>query len=114
MVKIYINIQKNLFIYDPIYFRFTAKPLVQSIFDGCMATCFAYGQTGSGKTHVSLWVLFGVELTKIYIFSITYVEMGMSKTWIFGLASSVQTMGGDFTGRQQNSAKGIYALAGKT
>lgn len=35
-------------------FRFTAKPLVQSIFEGGMATCFAYGQTGSGKTHVRL------------------------------------------------------------
>lgn len=33
------------------YFRYTAKPLVQTIFDGGMATCFAYGQTGSGKTH---------------------------------------------------------------
>ncbi|XP_029380735.1 kinesin-like protein KIF2C isoform X2 [Echeneis naucrates] len=56
---------------DMVY-KFTAKPLVQSIFESCMATCFAYGQTGSGKTH---------------------------------------TMGGDFTGKQQNSAKGIYALA---
>ena len=34
--------------------RFTAKPLVESIFDRGMATCFAYGQTGSGKTHVGL------------------------------------------------------------
>lgn len=33
--------------------RHTAKPLVHSIFEGAMATCFAYGQTGSGKTHVS-------------------------------------------------------------
>lgn len=33
--------------------RFTAKPLVKTIFEGGMATCFAYGQTGSGKTHVS-------------------------------------------------------------
>ena len=32
--------------------RFTAKPLVESIFEKGMATCFAYGQTGSGKTHV--------------------------------------------------------------
>jgi kinesin family protein 2/24 len=31
--------------------RYTAKPLVQTIFEGGMATCFAYGQTGSGKTH---------------------------------------------------------------
>ena len=31
--------------------RYTAKPLVQNIFDGGMSTCFAYGQTGSGKTH---------------------------------------------------------------
>lgn len=57
---------------NELVYKFTAKPLVQSIFEGGMATCFAYGQTGSGKTH---------------------------------------TMGGDFTGRQQNSSKGIYALA---
>ncbi|XP_023261244.1 kinesin-like protein KIF2C isoform X1 [Seriola lalandi dorsalis] len=59
---------------NDLVYKFTAKPLVQSIFEGCMATCFAYGQTGSGKTH---------------------------------------TMGGDFTGKQQNSAKGIYALAAR-
>uniref|UniRef100_A0A668A9G6 Kinesin-like protein n=1 Tax=Myripristis murdjan TaxID=586833 RepID=A0A668A9G6_9TELE len=57
---------------NDLVYRFTAKPLVQSIFEGAMATCFAYGQTGSGKTH---------------------------------------TMGGDFTGKLQNSSKGIYALA---
>ncbi|XP_035491071.1 kinesin-like protein KIF2C isoform X2 [Scophthalmus maximus] len=57
---------------NDLVYKFTAKPLVKSIFEGCMATCFAYGQTGSGKTH---------------------------------------TMGGDFTGKQQNSAKGVYALA---
>ncbi|XP_031420851.1 kinesin-like protein KIF2C isoform X2 [Clupea harengus] len=56
---------------DTVY-RHTAKPLVQTIFEGGMATCFAYGQTGSGKTH---------------------------------------TMGGDFSGKNQNSSKGIYALA---
>lgn len=32
-------------------YKYTAKPLVKTIFDGGMATCFAYGQTGSGKTH---------------------------------------------------------------
>lgn len=52
---------------------YSAKPLVECIFNGGMATCFAYGQTGSGKTH---------------------------------------TMGGDFTsGKNQDSTKGIYALA---
>lgn len=30
---------------------FTARPLVETIFEGGKATCFAYGQTGSGKTH---------------------------------------------------------------
>ncbi|KAG2461274.1 KIF2C protein, partial [Polypterus senegalus] len=33
-------------------YRFTAQPLVNTLFEGGMATCFAYGQTGSGKTHV--------------------------------------------------------------
>ncbi|EHB01121.1 Kinesin-like protein KIF2A [Heterocephalus glaber] len=33
-------------------YRFTARPLVETIFERGMATCFAYGQTGSGKTHV--------------------------------------------------------------
>ncbi|ALC41323.1 Klp59C [Drosophila busckii] len=50
----------------------TARPLVQHIFEGGMATCFAYGQTGSGKTH---------------------------------------TMGGEFSGKQQNFRDGIYAMA---
>lgn len=38
------------------FYRFTARPLVQTLFEGGMATCFAYGQTGSGKTHVSKYV----------------------------------------------------------
>lgn len=59
---------------NELVYKYTAKPLVQTIFEGGMATCFAYGQTGSGKTH---------------------------------------TMGGDFHGKSQDSAKGIYALAAK-
>ncbi|XP_036453552.1 kinesin-like protein KIF2C isoform X1 [Colossoma macropomum] len=57
---------------NDLVYRFTARPLVRTIFEGGRATCFAYGQTGSGKTH---------------------------------------TMGGDFSGKAQNSSKGIYALA---
>lgn len=34
-----------------IIFRYTAQPLIKTIFEGGFATCFAYGQTGSGKTH---------------------------------------------------------------
>uniref|UniRef100_A0A3Q2C827 Kinesin-like protein n=1 Tax=Cyprinodon variegatus TaxID=28743 RepID=A0A3Q2C827_CYPVA len=55
-------------------YRFTAQPLVETIFERGMATCFAYGQTGSGKTH---------------------------------------TMGGDFSGKNQDCSKGIYALSGQ-
>lgn len=36
---------------NELVYKYTAKPLVHTIFDGGMATCFAYGQTGSGKTH---------------------------------------------------------------
>lgn len=36
---------------NEIVYKFTAKPLVKTVFEGGMATCFAYGQTGSGKTH---------------------------------------------------------------
>ncbi|XP_052775047.1 kinesin-like protein KIF2A isoform X4 [Mya arenaria] len=36
---------------NEIVYRYTAKPLVDCIFESGMATCFAYGQTGSGKTH---------------------------------------------------------------
>uniref|UniRef100_A0A8C6RY11 Kinesin-like protein n=1 Tax=Nannospalax galili TaxID=1026970 RepID=A0A8C6RY11_NANGA len=36
---------------NEVVYRFTARPLVQMIFEGGKATCFAYGQTGSGKTH---------------------------------------------------------------
>jgi len=53
-------------------YEVTARPLVQAVFDGAMATCFAYGQTGSGKTH---------------------------------------TMGGEFSGKNQNCKTGIYALS---
>ncbi|XP_029474429.1 kinesin-like protein KIF2C isoform X2 [Rhinatrema bivittatum] len=59
---------------NEVVYRFTARPLVQTIFEGGKATCFAYGQTGSGKTH---------------------------------------TMGGDFSGKSQNVAKGIYAFASR-
>nr|XP_029513213.1 kinesin-like protein KIF2A isoform X2 [Oncorhynchus nerka] len=58
---------------DMVY-RFAARPLVETIFERGMATCFAYGQTGSGKTH---------------------------------------TMGGDFSGKNQDCSKGIYALAAR-
>ena len=38
-----------------VYLRYSAQPLVNSVFERGMATCFAYGQTGSGKTHVRVW-----------------------------------------------------------
>lgn len=36
---------------NEIVYKYTAQPLIKTIFDGGFATCFAYGQTGSGKTH---------------------------------------------------------------
>ena len=40
------------------FIRYTARPLVDTIFNQGMATCFAYGQTGSGKTYVSELIIF--------------------------------------------------------
>ncbi|NXK56632.1 KIF2A protein, partial [Chauna torquata] len=36
---------------NELVYRYTAQPLVETFFQGGMASCFAYGQTGSGKTH---------------------------------------------------------------
>jgi kinesin family protein 2/24 len=36
---------------NEIVYKYTAKPLVKTIFEGGIATCFAYGQTGSGKSY---------------------------------------------------------------
>lgn len=35
---------------NDLVYKYTAKPLVRTIFLGGVSTCFAYGQTGSGKT----------------------------------------------------------------
>ena len=49
--------------------RFTARPLVQTIFEGGKATCFAYGQTGSGKTHVSIqaWQRASLPIAQLWV-----------------------------------------------
>ncbi|XP_010608443.1 kinesin-like protein KIF2C isoform X2 [Fukomys damarensis] len=44
---------------NEVVYRFTARPLLQTIFEGGKATCFAYGQTGSGKTHTMVGDLAG-------------------------------------------------------
>ncbi|KAM5248245.1 LOW QUALITY PROTEIN: kinesin-like protein KIF2C [Ctenodactylus gundi] len=44
---------------NEVVYRFTARPLVQTIFEGGKATCFAYGQTGSGKTHTMVGDMYG-------------------------------------------------------
>ncbi|ERL95529.1 hypothetical protein D910_12791 [Dendroctonus ponderosae] len=36
---------------NELVYRYTAQPLIKTLFEGGFATCFAYGQTGSGKTH---------------------------------------------------------------
>ncbi|XP_030379748.1 kinesin-like protein Klp59C [Scaptodrosophila lebanonensis] len=36
---------------NTLVYECTARPLIQTMFEGGNATCFAYGQTGAGKTH---------------------------------------------------------------
>lgn len=55
-------------------YKYSAQPLVKTIFDGGNAMCFAYGQTGSGKTF---------------------------------------TMGGDFSQKNVDCSKGIYAFTAR-
>lgn len=55
-------------------YKYSAQPLVRTIFEGGNAMCFAYGQTGSGKTF---------------------------------------TMGGDFSQKNVDCSKGIYALTAR-
>jgi kinesin family protein 2/24 len=50
MVALLRQVYLSCELHIPVH-RYTAQPLVQTIFEGGMATCFAYGQTGSGKTH---------------------------------------------------------------
>ena len=56
----YIDNQKFRFDYafhescqNELVYHFTAKPLVQSLFQGNNPMVFAYGQTGSGKLKIS-------------------------------------------------------------
>lgn len=59
---------------NDLVYRYTAQPLVNTIFQGGNAMCFAYGQTGSGKTF---------------------------------------TMGGDFSQKNVDCSKGVYALTAR-
>lgn len=59
---------------NDLVYRYTAQPLVNTVFQGGNAMCFAYGQTGSGKTF---------------------------------------TMGGDFSQKNVDCSKGIYALTAR-
>lgn len=36
---------------NQVVYKYTAQPLLKTVFNGGFATCFAYGQTGSGKTY---------------------------------------------------------------
>jgi kinesin family protein 2/24 len=53
-------LQKKHFRFDYVFqetrqnkyiYKYTAKPLIKTIFEGGTVACIAYGQTGSGKTH---------------------------------------------------------------
>lgn len=77
----YLDNQKFRFDYafdevtpNDLVYKYTAQPLVNTIFQGGNAMCFAYGQTGSGKTF---------------------------------------TMGGDFSQKNVDCSKGIYALTAR-
>uniref|UniRef100_A0A915LZC3 Kinesin-like protein n=1 Tax=Meloidogyne javanica TaxID=6303 RepID=A0A915LZC3_MELJA len=47
---------------NELVYKFSAQPLVRTIFQRGFATCFAYGQTGSGKTHTMGGIIEGKHL----------------------------------------------------
>lgn len=56
-------IEKHRFVYDLVFderknnrhvYEKCCRPLMDTVFEGGVATCFAYGQTGSGKTYTML------------------------------------------------------------
>lgn len=47
---------------NELVYKFSAQPLVKTIFQRGFATCFAYGQTGSGKTHTMGGIIEGKHL----------------------------------------------------
>ncbi|KAJ8982061.1 hypothetical protein NQ317_001470, partial [Molorchus minor] len=49
MFKFDYNFDENCS--NEMVYKFTAQPLLKTVFEGGFATCFAYGQTGSGKTY---------------------------------------------------------------
>ena len=81
------------------YRRYSAQPLVNSVFERGMATCFAYGQTGSGKTHVRCRYAFLMSVLPVPFTYIVHLFL--------------QTMGGALKGKEQDTSRGIYALAGQ-
>ncbi|KAL3280959.1 hypothetical protein HHI36_004184 [Cryptolaemus montrouzieri] len=57
---------------NAVVYKYTAQPLVKTIFEGGFATCFAYGQTGSGKTYTMSGDVIGTD-SGIYALAITDV-----------------------------------------
>ncbi|XP_044752591.1 kinesin-like protein KIF2A [Coccinella septempunctata] len=57
---------------NSVVYKYTAQPLVKTIFEGGFATCFAYGQTGSGKTYTMSGDVAGADLG-IYALAISDV-----------------------------------------
>ncbi|KYB27386.1 Kinesin-like protein Klp10A [Tribolium castaneum] len=59
---------------NEIVYKYTAQPLIRTVFEGGFATCFAYGQTGSGKTYTMSGDIFRTNAHKgIYAMAATDV-----------------------------------------
>ncbi|XP_044267579.1 kinesin-like protein KIF2A isoform X2 [Tribolium madens] len=59
---------------NEIVYKYTAQPLIRTVFEGGFATCFAYGQTGSGKTFTMSGDIFRTNAHKgIYAMAATDV-----------------------------------------
>ncbi|KAG9330361.1 hypothetical protein JZ751_025648 [Albula glossodonta] len=113
---------------NDIVYRFTAQPLVKSVFEGGMATCFAYGQTGTedvfrllkDRKYSSMGLLPFVTFFEIYngkVFDLLnkrsklrVLEDGKQQVQVVGLQETYVTSGQTFANSNSSRSHAVLQV----